>query len=323
DMLHSPVVLTKPSFGDDVLSATLTTLRLAAVGASTTEASGRWALALPSVPVLRLHVVLAGQCWLAVDGDRAKYHLRAGDCFLIPHARALVLASDLSIKHPTTLERAVRSTRDGVVRIACNAGASPEVLVAGSAFQLEGHFQAIVFGRLPPVIHIPAHAESAAVLRWGIDRLAAEVSNAQPGRALMLRHLAPLLLVQTFRSYLATAGDARNWFSALRDPRLARALAAMQTDLAHAWSLDKLAKTAGLSRAGFALNFKKAIGTTPLEYLTQWRVQVARELFVDGDRRIAEVATAVGYESESAFSAAFTRVVGERPGHYRSRIAAS
>jgi AraC-like DNA-binding protein len=91
----------------------------------------------------------------------------------------------------------------------------------------------------------------------------------------------------------------------------------MQSDFARSWSLDDLAKTAGLSRAGFALNFKKWIGVTPMEYLTQWRMQLASELLLQGEGSIAEVASAVGYESESAFSAAFTRIVECRPGLYR------
>jgi AraC-like DNA-binding protein len=95
----------------------------------------------------------------------------------------------------------------------------------------------------------------------------------------------------------------------------------MQTDCARSWSLDDLARTAGLSRAGFALNFKKCVGVTPMEYLAQWRMQLACELLQDGDRRIAEVASAVGYESESAFSVAFTRIVRCRPGQYRKREA--
>ena len=313
-------MLIRPSTADDVLSATLSTLRLEAVGTSTLDASGRWALELPAAPVLRLHVVMSGQCWLFVDGDKQKRHLRSGDCFLLPHPKRVVLAQESSFKKPTPLRQAVRSADDGVVRIVCNEPG--EFFAAGSAFQLEGHFQDIVFGRLPPVIHIPAHADQAAVLRWGLERFVTEVRTAQPGRALMLQHLAPIMLLQTFRSYLASAGDERNWFAALSEPRLSRALTAMQSDFARSWSLEDLAKTAGLSRAGFALNFKKWIGVTPLEYLTRWRVQIARDLLAKGDRRIAEVASTVGYESESAFSVAFTRIVGDRPGHYRSKARA-
>lgn len=312
-------MLTSATSADDVLSATLAKLQLKALNSTTIDAGGRWAFELPAAKVLRLQVVVRGDCWLAFEGDRRTHHFVAGDCFLLPHARKVVMASDLSIKKRQSLAQVIREARDGAMRLVCNDGG--DFLSVGSAFQLEGHFQEIVFGRLPPLIHIPAHADQAAVLRWGLERFTAEVQNTQPGRSLMLSHLAPIMLLQTFRSYLASAAHERNWFVALSEPRLARALAAMQSDYARNWSLDDLAKTAGLSRAGFALNFKKWIGITPLEYLTQWRVQIACELLKDADRRVTEVANNVGYESESAFSVAFTRIVGTRPGHYRRQAA--
>jgi AraC-like DNA-binding protein len=310
-------MLTNASDADDVLSATLAKLRLKALSTTALDAGGRWAIELPAVDVLRLHVVLAGDCWLAVADEKATYHVRAGDCFLVPHAKRLVMAADLGIKKRLPLHQLNWKAEDGVLSVVCNGGG--EFFAVGSAFQFDGHFQEIVLGRLPSVIHIPAHAEQAAVLRWSVERFAAEVRNRHPGRALMLRHLAPIMLLQTLRGYLASTKRERNWFVALSEPRLSKAIAAMQSDHARSWSLDELARTAGLSRAGFALNFKKWIGVTPMEYLTQWRMQLACELLQEGDRRIAEVASAVGYESESAFSVAFTRIVRCRPGHYRRR----
>jgi AraC-like DNA-binding protein len=310
-------MLTSASEADDVLSATLSKMKLKALTAVTLDAGGRWAIEYPALDVLRLHIVLSGECWLAVDGEEPTHHVRAGDCFLLPHAKSFVLARDLSIKRRFQAQRLIGTARDGVV--VCNGGG--ELLAVGSAFRLEGHFQEIVFGRLPSVIHIPAHAEQAVVLRWSLERFAAEVRNRHAGRALMLSHLAPIMLVQMFRSYLASAGREKNWFVALSDPRLSRVIDAMQSDHARGWSIDDLARTAGLSRAGFALSFKQWIGVTPMEYLTRWRMQIACELLEEGDRRIAEVASAVGYESESAFSVAFTRTVGCRPGHYRRREA--
>ncbi|HEX4458706.1 MAG TPA: AraC family transcriptional regulator [Polyangia bacterium] len=312
-------MLTSTSDSDDVLSATLAKMKLKALAAATLDAGGRWAVEFPAVELIRLQVVLAGECWLAVTGEKTKYHLRAGDCVLLPRAKSYAIAADLSIKRKLPAHALQWTARDGVVSVVCNGGG--DFLSVGTGFQLDGHFQSIVFGRLPSVIYIPAHAEQAAVLRWGVERFGAEVRNRQAGRALMLSHLAPIMLLQTLRSYLATAGREKNWFVALSDPRLAKAIAAMQSDHARDWSLDALAKTAGLSRAGFALNFKKWIGVTPMEYLAQWRMQLACELLRE-DRRITEVASAVGYESESAFSAAFTRIVRCRPGHYRRRQAA-
>lgn len=308
-------MLTKPSTEGDLLSATLATLKLAALNNTTIDGGGRWAIELPAAPVLRLHVVLKGECWITVEGSKKKHHARAGDCLLLPHAKAHVMASDPSVKKRLPLRSLISHPHEGVVRVACNEGR--DFFAAGSAFQLEGHFQGVVFDRLPSVIHVPAEADHAAVLRWAVERFAVEVRTVRPGRALMLSHLAPIMLLQVLRGYLASAERDRNWLVALSEPRLSRALAAMQSKPAHGWSLDELARVAGLSRAGFALNFKQWVGLTPMEYLTRWRVQLACDLLRDEGQSVAAVAGEVGYESESAFSAAFTRVVGERPGAYR------
>jgi AraC-like DNA-binding protein len=87
------------------------------------------------------------------------------------------------------------------------------------------------------------------------------------------------------------------------------------------WSLEELAKLAGMSRSGFASTFKKKVGVSPLEYLTHWRMQAACELLEAGDENLSAIASAVGYASESAFSVAFNKVVKCRPGAYRTRQA--
>ena len=101
-------------------------------------------------------------------------------------------------------------------------------------------------------------------------------------------------------------------------PRLPKVLEAMQTQYKRKWSLDQLAKLAKMSRSGFALTFKRVVGISPLIYLANWRMQIACELLQAGEEKLAAVAAQVGYDSESAFSNAFNRIVKCRPGAYRS-----
>lgn len=91
----------------------------------------------------------------------------------------------------------------------------------------------------------------------------------------------------------------------------------MHSEYQKTWSLDSLAKVAGLSRSGFALNFRKLVGIPPMGYLTNWRIQIACELLQARETSISEIANAVGYESESAFSGAFKRIIKCRPGFYQ------
>ena len=104
------------------------------------------------------------------------------------------------------------------------------------------------------------------------------------------------------------------WLAGLRDPAVSRALALMHADIAHPWSVEELAREAGLSRSGLAERFNRVIGVAPVHYLTDWRLQVAgRKLSRDPPNRWCEFAEQVGYESEAAFSRAFARRSSELP----------
>jgi AraC-like DNA-binding protein len=90
----------------------------------------------------------------------------------------------------------------------------------------------------------------------------------------------------------------------------------MHADPAGAWSIEDLAREAGMSRTSFAVHFREVMGVPPLTYLTNWRMNLA-ERDLRAGTPLVEVAEASGYTSESAFSHAFKRVMGVAPGQYR------
>jgi AraC-like DNA-binding protein len=150
-----------------------------------------------------------------------------------------------------------------------------------------------------------------------MERFGTEFFSKSIGRSLVMNHLAPIMLLQVFRIYLSSAKDERNWLIALSDAKLSKAIDAVHSDYQMAWSLEKLAEVAGMSRSGFALNFRKQVGIPPMDYLTNWRMQIACELLEAGNQNVSAVANAVGYESESAFSVAFKKIMNCRPGVYQ------
>ena len=83
--------------------------------------------------------------------------------------------------------------------------------------------------------------------------------------------------------------------------------------------VESLAEAAGMSRSAFAARFKELLGQTPLEYVTEWRMQKAMQLLQQRDKKLIDVARSVGYGSDAAFSKAFKRVVGANPGEYFKR----
>jgi AraC-like DNA-binding protein len=169
---------------------------------------------------------------------------------------------------------------------------------------------------LPSVIHIRKESVDPA-FHWSLELLMRELRTSQPGSSLAEQHLASLILIQAIRVYLSehSAGTV-GWLFALSDEKISRALIAVHGDPAHRWTLQNLAAIAGMSRSLFAQKFKAAVGSSAMDYVTQWRMFKATERLMTFHESIAEMAPSLGYESESAFSAAFKRVLGRSPREY-------
>ncbi|MFD5748055.1 helix-turn-helix transcriptional regulator [Streptomyces sp. NPDC127033] len=119
------------------------------------------------------------------------------------------------------------------------------------------------------------------------------------------------------RAHAEQTDRPAGWLGTLNDDGIGAALRALHADVAHRWTLQELAGISRMSRSAFAASFKKQVGTAPLEYLIQWRMSLARDALRRNTRSISELASATGYESESAFSTAFRRVTGSSPKQFR------
>ncbi|MCL4761691.1 MAG: helix-turn-helix transcriptional regulator, partial [Burkholderiales bacterium] len=145
----------------------------------------------------------------------------------------------------------------------------------------------------------------------------------QPGAQETLARLSELLFVEAVRGHIERLPpQATGWLAALRDPPLARALAALHARVAHPWTTEQLADEALLSRSAFAERFVRTLGVPPMTYLARWRMIVAAQRLRETPLPIARIAADVGYESESTFTRAFTRERGIPPGAYRRASAA-
>ena len=121
------------------------------------------------------------------------------------------------------------------------------------------------------------------------------------------------------RLHVATAPAAdRGWLAALRDPVLAPALAELHRTPERKWTVADLAAAANVSRSLLDERFRDALGRSPIRYLTDWRLHVAKDLLATTTLGVAAVARRVGYDSEEAFSRAFKRAYGRAPAHWRA-----
>jgi AraC-like DNA-binding protein len=172
---------------------------------------------------------------------------------------------------------------------------------------------------LPSVIHLESNSlrDAAGWLSTLLNVAAKESGRARPGGENILARVSELMFVATIRQYLETLPPSQTgWLAGLRDPVVGQALAAMHGDPRAHWTVEQLARQVGLSRSVFADRFTDMVGHPPMHYLALWRMQLASRLLLDGGH-VAEVAEAVGYESEAAFSRAFKRLVGHAPATWR------
>lgn len=237
-------------------------------------------------------------------------HLSTNDCFLLPSGRPFRLASDLALP---SVEAAPIFAAPRKGPIACLNGGR-EFSMVSNRFGLAGNQAGLLLRMLPPIVHI-RDAPGQTTLRGLIERMMAELRDPQPGGALIIEHLAQMMLVQALRLHL-TKGSGTGWLFALADRQMSQALNAMHDAPAQRWTLQDLAKRAGMSRSSFAHRFKAMVGTSPLDYLANWRMALAGDRLENSRDPISVIAPSLGYDSEAAFSTAFKRIMGCAPRQY-------
>ena len=176
---------------------------------------------------------------------------------------------------------------------------------------------------LPRLFKVDVRGSSASWLESSLRFATDEAASAHAGSATVLAKLSELVFVEAVRRYVDTMPDDRKgWLAGLRDRFVARALALMHARPAHTWTVEDLAREVGMSRSGLAQRFSELLGVPPMQYLAQWRLQLAAQQLRLADRSLAWVAEEIGYESEAAFSRAFKREFGVPPATWRRNIAA-
>ena len=296
----------------DPLSEVLALLKPQSLASGGFMVPGDMAIYFPKHQGVKCYAMLAGQCWLVVEGVPDPVLLRAGDCFLLPRGLPFRLATDLSLEpvHYTLAWDRLSKAH--------SASEIPEGAryIAGGFFAFTGGHAEMILRSLPPIVHIRREADKAA-MRWSLERMRQELSDPQPGGSLIAQQLAYTMLIQALRLHLADAASAGSgWLSALADKHMSIAIASMHNDPGYPWTLQSLAECVGMSRSIFALRFRETVGATPMEYLTRWRMLLAAERLKTSAEGLSAIAQSLGYESESAFGKAFRRVMGCSPRKY-------
>jgi AraC-like DNA-binding protein len=216
------------------------------------------------------------------------------------------------------------TARDG--GSAANAGANsrpPPAAAASSASFVCGFigcdlkpFNPLI-ATLPRMLHLPADGSRGLSEQFAAFA-AAESAARRPGSEALLERLSETLFVDAIRRHAERLPpDTTGWLAGLRDRYVGRALALLHERPAAPWTIEDLSSQVGLSRSALHERFVSLIGQPPVQYLTNWRMQLASRLLLEGRATVANVAVDVGYESEAAFARAFKRLVGMPPAAWR------
>ncbi len=299
------------------------------------DASSPWGVVVPHADVfgpiifpqaqhiVSYHIVLKGSGYASVNGSRPT-RFAAGDIIVFPHGDPYAMLSGPGPPPASAAEEAMQFFRNMA------AGRLPFVVEEGGGGPEQAQFVCGFLGcdvrpfnpllaTLPRLLHMqrPADLESDLLDRL-IDLTLAEARTRRAGGECIRLGLSELIFIEVVRRYLATVpADGAGWLSGLRDPAVGRVLALLHEHLAHPWTLEELANKTGMSRSVLADRFVQRIGCPPMQYLTQWRMQVAARLLSDGAMKVAAVGREVGYASEAAFSRTFKRIAGTSPASWR------
>ncbi|MGQ7934655.1 AraC family transcriptional regulator [Paraburkholderia sp. D1E] len=302
----------------DALSDVLSMLRVSSVLSSRFEGRGAWAFRFPAYQGVKFGGVLSGRFHLWIVGSKAPLTLEKGDFYMLTDGQQFCSASDPE-RVPLDGPAAYRSIRgaNGVVRYQGDDGDHEQVSIASGRFTFENDVTEILLRHLPPLIHLRAADLGSHALSRLLDLLEWETSGLQAGADVASSSLAALVLVHVLRAYLASTPQPEGWLGALADPKIGGVLSMMHAQPGERWTVDSLASSVGMSRTAFATRFRQQVGCAPVEYLAQWRMTIARSALKHSEEPLTDIASRIGYLSDTAFSIAFKRSTGQSPGRFR------
>jgi len=314
----------------DALSDVLKAVRLTGAVFFDVRASEPWVAESPpgktivssifpgSDHLMHYHVVTRGQAWASVEGE-PPIRLAAGDIVVFPHGDSHAMSSAPGLRQSPDLALFQRPNQGQLpFALSLNGSDGDPVHVVCGFFGCDARPFNPLLSALPRVIRVSD--QEGGVIGAFARFAAAESKERRIGGECVLSHLSELMFVDVVRRYLAALPPGQTgWLAALREPFVGRALTALHSYPARAWTLEMLAREVGLSRSALAERFSQFVGQPPVQYLTNWRMQLAANELLGGTDSVGAIAERVGYESEAAFSRAFKKAVGEAPSQWRRR----
>lgn len=266
--------------------------------------------------VVIFHLITEGECVVERAGA-PPLPLSAGDVVVFPQGDAHRMGSQPGLvpaKGAPLAEVLARRPR-----LLSHGGGGAVTRVVCGYLACEARVARLLLDGLPPVLRVNVRGSNAgAWLEASLRYALAEARSPRPGGEGVLAKLAEVLFIEVLRLHMNGPGATRTgWLAALGDRVVGAALNALHARLAHSWTLEELARAASTSRSVLAERFQQMVGSSPIQYLTQWRMLMAANLLARSDAPLARIAEDVGYHTDTSFSRAFRREFGAPPAAWR------
>jgi AraC-like DNA-binding protein len=331
----------------DVLSDVLRIVRLSGAVFFSADFSSPWAVESPPAAmlpsavlpdadaVILFHILVEGECEIACAGHPIT-RMASGDVIVLPRGDQHTMRSP-GAGSPTPIASVFTPGRyDEPPQLSYGGGGTTSRFVCGY-LNCDQRFGPLI-ASLPTMLLVRSRDEYSAIeaidargsrptgvpqgsgtwlgttLKFTIN----EARAGRPGNSAMLGRLTELMFVEILREYMhRLPANQGGWLAGVNDPHVGKALHLLHSDPVRDWTVEDLAREVALSRSVLAQRFTDLVGETPMRYLANWRMQLAKQMMRDGMHNIQDVATRVGYESEAAFNRAFKRATGSPPATWR------
>ena len=325
----------------DTLSDVLRTVRLEGAVFFYVSGGREWAAESPAskdiarsvMPgaehVMQYHLITRGTCWAGIVGQ-SPVRLSEGDVVLFPHGDAHVMSSAPGMRagfDPAFFKDATIGRFP--LRIGYEGTSGPSLTPPDASWETTivcgfiscdlRPFNPLI-AALPHMLVLSTGGSGAWIAQF-LQQVVTESNAERPGGEALLARMSEMLFVDAVRRHMeGAARDATGWLAGLRDRHVGKALALLHDEPARLWTIDDLGRKVGLSRSALHERFTEFVGLPPMQYLAQWRMQLAAGLLRSSNATVAAIAQEVGYESEAAFARAFKRLVGTPPAAWRRSL---
>lgn len=263
--------------------------------------------------LISYHIITEGRCFGGLHGQPA-IELGPTDVIVFPHGDAHLISSAAGVKFNPDINSTQLVRYPSTARIG-SGGPSTTSFICGFLGCDRGPFNPLL-ASLPRVMHLRGMSKNW--IGGFTQQLIDESHSERAGSESVLTRLAEVMFIEVLRRYVDELPPGQTgWLAGLQDELVGRVLMLLHSRPAHPWTLPDLAREASSSRSALAERFNSIIGTPPMQYLTQWRMQVAANLLTQSSTKVSAIGAQVGYESEAAFSRAFKKATGLAPGAFR------